>query len=82
MLSMSFVTRIAFGVSFGLMALGAMTVAAVALRRSRRYVMLAPRRSLKRQTTGNIVTFAAYEHQNHIKRPPFLPQAGGSSLRD
>ena len=79
---MLFVSRIAFGVSFGLMALGAMVVVAVALRRSKRYALPAPGRSPKQSAHENIAPLTPFEHHNRIKRPPFLPQSGGSYLRD
>jgi hypothetical protein len=75
---MLFVTRIAFGVSFGLLALGAMAVVAVAVQRGRRCALLVPRKSPKQAMRENIHAFAAFEHQNRIKRPPFLSHSGGS----
>ncbi len=82
MFPMSFVTRIAFGVSFGLLVLSALAVVAVAVQRGRRCALVAPRRSPKQAARENIHVLAAFERQNHIKRPPFLSHSGGSFLRD
>jgi hypothetical protein len=82
MLPMFSVTRIAFGVSFGLLALGAMAVVAIGLERRRRYALLSLRKSAKQAVRRNIHVLAPFERQNRIKRPPFLPHPGGSSLRN
>ena len=79
---MLLLSRIAFGVSFGFMALGAIAVAVVALRRSRRYALLASGKSPQQLPLENIAPLTPFEYHNRIKRPPFLPQSGGSYLRD
>jgi hypothetical protein len=82
MIPMLSVARIAFGVSFGLLAVATVAVIAAARQRNKRHALLAPGRSPKQAAPGNIRALASLEHQNHIKRPPFLPQPGGSSVRD
>jgi hypothetical protein len=66
---MLFVTRTAFGISFGLLALGATALVAFALQH---------RKSPKRVMHQSIDSLTVFKRKNHIKRPPFLPQPGGS----